>query len=108
VKDNDHTTVASHEVPQILVQAILAYEQNPTLQTHKAFVLRVDRTVLRLSMAVIPHTYMEDLYQGKPLRENLKLCCSEHYDLRECDRRREVLRVLIGLLRCLDAEGFRG
>jgi hypothetical protein len=108
VKDNDHTSIASHEVPQILVQTILAYEQNPTLDTHKVFVLRVDRTVLQLSMAVISRTNMEDLYQGKPLRESLRLCCSERYDLREYDQRREVLRVLIGLLRYLDAEGFRG
>lgn len=108
MKDNDHTSIASHEVPQILVQAILAHEQNPTLDTHEVFVLRMDRIALQLSMAVISRTYMEDLYQGKPLHESLRVCCSERYDLRECDQRREVLRVLIGLFRYLDAEGFRG
>jgi hypothetical protein len=103
VKDHDDTNIA-HEVSQILLQGILAYDQNPAVDSHTAFVLRMDRTILQLSMATTPRIYMEELCQGKPLSENLELFHSELYDLRECDRRKEALRLIIGLLRLLETK----
>jgi hypothetical protein len=108
VKEKADTSVVNHEIPQILVQAVLAYEKNPSLDNHTAFAVRVNGTVLQLSMAVIHHTYMEELYQGKPLNEGLTLFRSESYDLREPDRRREVVRIFIGLIRRLYAGWFCG
>jgi hypothetical protein len=46
---------------------------------------------------------MEELAQGKPLSENLKVFHSELYDLYELDRRKEALRLIIGLLRLLSS-----
>jgi hypothetical protein len=42
---------------QSLVQGILANDHNPTLDSHSAFVVRMDRTVLRLTGAFIPRAY---------------------------------------------------
>jgi hypothetical protein len=102
--DQRDISATAHEISQILVQGILANNHNPTLDGHSAFVVRMDRTVLRLTRAFIPRGYIEELYQGRPIREGLQLSHSEMYDLQEPDRRREALRLLIGLFRFLDIE----
>jgi len=102
--DQCDTCATPHEISQILVQGILANNHNPTLDSHSVFVVRMDRTVLRLTRAFIPRGYIEELYQGRPIREGLQLSHSEMYDLQEPDRRREALRLFNGLFRFLDME----
>ncbi|KAI9726720.1 MAG: hypothetical protein M1834_008655 [Cirrosporium novae-zelandiae] len=95
------------EVSQILLQGFLAYDQDPTLKSYTAFVLRMSGTILQFNVAVIPRIYIEELCEGRPLSENLRLSCSESYDLQECDRRREALKVLIGLCKFLSVESVK-
>lgn len=89
---------------QILLQGALTYGHTVTKTNHTAFVLHMDRTVLQLSMARVSPTYIEELTHGKPLDEPLELFHSETYDLCKRDRRREALRLVIGLYRYMGAE----
>lgn len=95
--------IISHEITQFLIQAILMFQKNPTLETHTAFALRIEGIKLQFSSAVISQTYIHSLSHGNPLIEDLTFFHSVTYDLRESDQRREILRLIIGLLRCLDA-----
>lgn len=95
-----------HEIPQILIQAILIFQNNPTLKTHQPFALRVDGTKLQLSSALIPQTYIQNLSRGNPLIGELTILHSVAYDLRDPEERREISRLLVGLLRRLDAADF--
>ena len=54
-------TIATDEVPRILVQAILAYNQNPNSESYTGFVASINGTVLRISRALMSHDYMESL-----------------------------------------------
>ena len=85
------------------MQGILAYNQNPDLESHTGFVVSVDRTVLHISMAAMSRIYIEKLCQGNSSIEHLQFCRSELYDLVECDGRREALRLIMGLFRFHDA-----
>lgn len=95
-----------HEIPQILIQAVLMFQQNPTLKTYQPFALRVDGTKIQLSSAPIPQTYIQDLSRGSPLTGELTILHSVAYDLRNPEERREISRLLVGLLRRLDAANF--
>lgn len=83
------------------------FQKNPTLKTHQPFALRVDGTKLQLSSALIPQTYIQDLSRGNPLTGELTILHSVAYDLRDPEERREISRLLVGLLRRLDAADFR-
>lgn len=107
VKHRSETGIAVHEVPQILVQGILAYDRDPTLESHTAFVLRIDGSILQVSMAVISHTYMNELCHGRPFSEGFRLCRSVPYDFLERDGRREALRLFTRLFRLLEASKER-
>ena len=89
------------EIRQMLVQAVLAYEQDPTRDSYRAYVVGMDGTTLQLSVGTVTRIYLEGLSQGKSLDNNLYISCSEKYDLRECGRRREALKLIIGFLRAL-------
>lgn len=81
-----------------------SFKKYPGLDAHTAFALRINRFNLQLSSAVISRDYINNLSLGKPLTEGLTLLRSVAYDLQEHEQRRETLRLLIGLLRYLDAE----
>ncbi|KAJ9211908.1 hypothetical protein DTO166G4_6436 [Paecilomyces variotii] len=83
-----------HEIPQILIQAVLMFQQNPTLKTYRPFALRVDGTKIQLSSAPIPQTYIQDLSRGSPLTGELTILHSVAYDLRNPEERREISRLL--------------
>jgi hypothetical protein len=104
VKDRSNTSIATQEVPQILVQGILAYDKNPSLDSHTGFVVSLDKTALHVSMAAMSRAYMENLGKGNPSSERLQFRRSQPYDLLEPDGRREALRLLVGLFRYLDQE----
>jgi hypothetical protein len=92
------------EVPHALVQGILAYNQDPNPESYTGFVVTINGTVLRISRAFMSHNYMESLCKGGHLSESLQFNRSKSYDLLERDQRREVLRLLVGLFRFLDAK----
>jgi hypothetical protein len=108
VKPHGGAGIISHEVPQVLIQAVLALQKNPELDIHTAFVLRMEGTKLQLSAASISRAYIHNLSRGEPLSEGFTLLCSGAYDLREPEQQRVILRILIGLLRHLDATQFNG
>jgi hypothetical protein len=93
----------AREISQILAQAFCAYEQNPRLEIYTPFVLRIDGSTMQLSTATIHRVYMEELSEGRPLSQNLRLCRSEPYDLLDPGRRKDALRLLIGIIRFLEA-----
>ena len=98
-------SLTAREVLQILAQGLAAYGQNPTLDSYKAAVLRMDGTFLRLTTAIVPRLYIEELYQGKKtLSHSLQLSQSKPYNLRECRGRRGALRLLLGFLNSVQAK----
>jgi hypothetical protein len=103
LKGHTCVEIGANEIPQLLVQAALAYEKNLPLTIYNTFSLRMDGPLLQLIAAAIPRTYVEEIFQGKPLSHGLEILCSSRYDLREPHERREALRLLIGFLRRLDA-----
>ncbi|KAJ9264257.1 hypothetical protein DTO195F2_2417 [Paecilomyces variotii] len=104
VKKENDTSYLARLVSQVLLQGVLAYEHNMAKTDHTAFVLRMERTVLKLTMARISPTYMEELTHGKPLSGTLEVFHSEPYDLCKRERRREALRLIIGLYRYISAK----
>ena len=100
-RDHDNTHTTAHEIAAILLQGILAYDQDPTLESYTGFVWHMDGTALQLSRATIPRAYFEELFQGKPLTEGLHVLRSELFDLRECAQRRDALRLIIGFFKFL-------
>lgn len=108
MKPHGDAGIISHEVPQVLIQAVLAFRKNPALDVHTAFVVRMEGTKLQLSAASISRAYIHSLSRGEPLSKGFTLLCSGAYDLRDPEQRREILRILIGLLRHLDVIQFNG
>ncbi|KAL1965584.1 hypothetical protein VTN77DRAFT_5668 [Rasamsonia byssochlamydoides] len=85
----------TNEVPQMLVQALIAFDKYPSLNSHATFVLRINGTVWQLSTATITRSYMEALQQHKPVPTHFSLYTSEEFDLVERKGRREISRLLI-------------
>lgn len=84
------------------MQAVSAYNDNPTLDDYTGFVITMDGSILHLSKAVMSNTYVKDICNGRPSSENLKYYRSEPYDLLDQGGRREFLRAIIGLYRYLN------
>lgn len=82
------------------------FQRNTILETHTGFALRIQGTKLRLSSAKISQASVHNLSHDKPPIGDLTLHHSVAYDLRESKHRREVLRILIGILRRLDAAQY--
>lgn len=99
----ENQDIICHEVPQILIQAILMFQKHPTLETYQPFALRLNGTKLQLSSALISQGYIQNLSRNIPLIEELTIRHSVAYDLGEPQDRREILRLLVGLLRRFDA-----
>lgn len=47
----ENPDVVCHEIPQVLLQAILMFQRNPTLETHTGFTLRIQGTKLQLEFS---------------------------------------------------------
>ncbi|KAJ9312683.1 hypothetical protein DTO271D3_7074 [Paecilomyces variotii] len=106
VKKENDTSYLARLVSQVLLQGVLAYEDNmAVMDNHTAFVLRMERTVLKLTMARVSPTYMEELTHGKPLSGTFEVFHSEPYDLCKREGRGEALRLIIGLYRYINAKG---
>ncbi|WEW56321.1 hypothetical protein PRK78_001764 [Emydomyces testavorans] len=101
-KQIHHENVLPSEVPLFLVQAILAFQQNPTLQSHRAFVVRMRGNTLQVATATISSSYLDDLYNGRRPVEELRIYQSEPCRLLETSEQRKAIRLLFGLIRYLD------
>jgi len=75
----------------------MAHSLDPTRNSYEAFVLRMSDNTLQLQETAISSTYLQELCGGKSSIEKLQVSCSDTYDLRECNQRREALRVILGL-----------
>ena len=75
----------------------MAHSLDPTRDSYEAFVLRMSDNMLQLQETVITSAYLEELYRGKSSGGTLQVSCSDTFDLRERDQRREALRVILGL-----------
>ena len=99
----ENQDIICHEVPQILIQAILMFQKQSTLKAYQPFALRLNGAKLQLSSALISQRYIQNLSHSIPLTEVLTVRHSVTYDLGEPQDRREILRSLLGLLRRFDA-----
>lgn len=79
------------------------FQKDPTLKAYQPFALRVNGTKIQVSSALIPPTYIQGLSHNGAHIGELTLLQSVAYDMRNREERREILRLLVGLLRRLDA-----
>lgn len=93
------TQLARHEVPQCLLQAILAYSKNPNLPQYTAFALCLHRTTIRISKATIPQIYVKEFFQKAEINEFMQLYQSETFNLLDRDGRKGFLRLIMGVFR---------
>lgn len=75
-----------------------------SLEAYRAFALRINKFKLQLSSAMISRNYISNLSQCEALMKRLTLLRSVTYDSQEHNQRREILRLLIGLLGHLGAK----
>ena len=78
------------------------FQKHSSLKTYQPFALRLNGTKLQLSSALISQKYIQNLSHNIPLIEELTIRSSVVYDLGEPQDRREILRLLVGLLRRFD------
>lgn len=102
IRDQATANLAKHEVPQLLIQAVTAYNDNPARDTYTGFVITMDGSILHLSKAIMSGGYMKDICEGRLPSENLKYYRPGPCDLLDQDGRREILRNVIGLYRYLN------
>ncbi|OJZ82588.1 hypothetical protein ASPFODRAFT_700039 [Aspergillus luchuensis CBS 106.47] len=100
-KDGDYNFKG--QVAQLLLQKTVAYQRN---LSRRAFVIFMDSTNLQLTMADPPRVYLDALLHGERPDNRLHLYHSEFYNLCNRRRRKEALRVMLGLVRLLDADGL--
>ena len=101
LKDGKPANPTFNEVPQILVQRILQYQDNPTLESYTGFTAIIRKTTLLISMATMSQPYLEQLCKGKEPSERFNFWHSKPFDLLEPSGRREALRLIVGAIRYL-------
>lgn len=94
-------TLARYGVSQALLQAILAYSHYQQLDQYTGFVITVDRTVLRIGRIVASRYYLRSLCSRRPIKEDLLYYLSKPFGLLKRKDRRELLRLLFGVLQCV-------
>ncbi|PGH34134.1 hypothetical protein GX50_03002 [[Emmonsia] crescens] len=98
-KGPDRLCSAEEVVPYLLLQAILKYERNPTLDSHTAFVVSMKGTTLQFNKGAVSREYLKDLIRRKVPSDPLMFLRSDPYELLEQDGRRECVRGFLGLIR---------
>lgn len=93
--------MARYEIPQALLQIVLAYSNNQLLDSYTGYVLTMDRTVVRVGKVVVPQAYLRDLSTGQPTADQMLFYRSKSFQLLEREDRREFLRTIHGVLRYL-------
>lgn len=101
VRPTELDDVEAQEASQLVLQAALAYEQNPALKSYKAFAIHIDKTNLQVVSADIPRVYIERLYQGQACPEGFEVLHSGPCDMLDVRGRREALRATMGLLKAI-------
>lgn len=99
--DEEHTSIANHEVPQMLAQAVMMFDKYPNLKSYKTFVLRLRRTAWKLSTATITRFYMAALQKQAAVPSSLYVYSSKEFDMVEPNERKEMITLIVGLLRCV-------
>ena len=80
----------------------MACDQAPGRDSYGAFALYIHGTYLQLATASLSRSYIEELCQSKGFSQDLQLCRSEQFDLRNPSQRVEALRLVIGLVKLID------
>jgi hypothetical protein len=95
---------ATDEVPQILVQGVLQYQDDPNRESYTGIAVTLRKTLWRLSIATLSQSYIKEICQGNAPSEKFDFWHSESFDLRQQGDRREILRLIIGTMRYLAAQ----
>lgn len=93
--------MARHEIPQCLLQTMLAYSQNPNLPQYTAFALCLHKTTIQITKATISQNYLKDFFQKDEINESMQLYRSRSFELPERDGCKEFLRLIMGVFRYL-------
>ena len=93
------TQMAQHEIPQCLLQAILAYSRKPDLQQYTTFALCLHQTRIRVVKATISQTYLRNFFENAEITETMQLYRSKSFDILEREDRKDFLRLMMSVLR---------
>lgn len=102
VKESDYSKLVWPEAPKVLLLAAPAYSHNPALGYHDRFVVCLEGPCFYVSRLRTPRGYMASLFEEQGIAEDLPLYRSQKFDVFDCNGRREIVRMLIGVLRYLD------
>lgn len=91
--------MARYEVPQTLLQGILAYSHNPQLKEYTGIVINLDKTCIRVSKAMMSPSYMKCVCENRSIDGDMILHRSKSYQLLDRADRREFIRLVIGIFR---------
>lgn len=94
----------THEIPHILIQAVLAFQQNPDLAKYRGYMIRQEGVYLTISSATVTRAYMQRVQEGQAPVQGFTLIRTPAFDLRHPEGRREALRSLVGLFRRVDEQ----
>lgn len=105
LKESNSSRLAWHEAPKVLLLAAIAYSRNLRLEHYNEFVVCLEGTFLYVSRLEASQKYMSDLFEHKLVSDDLPLYRSRKFNIFDRGERREIVRILIGVLRCLDGHG---
>lgn len=86
-------------VPQLLVQANIAYYDDPSLDGYTTFVIGVSGLTVTIIRAMVSRDYIRSIHSGHPVLGDLPIYCSQPYDLTDVATRKEFLKVFLGIMR---------
>ena len=89
--------------PYLLLQLILVYERNSTLDSYAAFAVTMKGTTIQFVKANRSVSYVHDLIDHRTPRTPLMLAFSRPYDLLRQEDREEFMEVYYGIFKCLYA-----
>ena len=101
-KESDSSRLTWHEAPKALILAAIAYSRNPRLEHYDGFVICMEGPFFYVSQLKASKKYMSSLFECRIVSDDLPLYRSRKLDILDCDDRREIVRMLIGVLRYLD------
>jgi hypothetical protein len=89
------------EVPYGLFLIFAAFNKDPDRGEYASFVINMrltSLTSLQITKLVASGSYLQELCQGKPLEEHLKIYRSQEFDLVEPEGRKAFLVMFVGVV----------
>ncbi|OJJ33427.1 hypothetical protein ASPWEDRAFT_43487 [Aspergillus wentii DTO 134E9] len=99
IRESGDIGMARYEIPQILMQVNMAYNQNQNLEEYSGYIISIDGYRFTFGKATVSPEYVKCIYSGKPACEDLQFQRGPSFDITDRAERKEILRIIMGLAR---------